>query len=94
MVKLVHEIWQMTDDRGRMLSALSLAGPDGEPFRRMLRHEHEDATCVHKFEAESHFEAMTIYYRHLGRGEYSSEFPMDREPYPHEWALRQQRGTN
>ena len=41
------------------------------------------------FEASSHFEAMTIYYRHYGWGAYTSDFAMDREPYPDDWAERQ-----
>jgi hypothetical protein len=91
MAKLVHEIWEETDDRGQVLPSLGLAGPDGEGFRKLLR---EDARCVRRFEAESHFEAMTIYYRHYGWGEYTSDLAPDREPYPDHWAQRQSLGTN
>jgi hypothetical protein len=81
MAKLIHEIWEETDDLGQVHPALGLAGPDGEGFRKLLR---EDARCVHRFEAGSHFEAMAIYYRHYGWGEYTSDFAWDREPYPEE----------
>lgn len=89
MAKLVHEIWEVTDDHGSLLPALCLAGPDGEQFRTLLRQEHEDARCVHRFEAENHFEAMTIYHRRYGWGPYSTEMARDREPYLEEWAVRQ-----
>jgi hypothetical protein len=94
MVTLVHEIWEVIDDRGSVLPALGLAGPDGDGFRERL---HEDARedglepprCVGTFEAGSHFEAMTIYYRRYNRGEYTADLASDREPYPEEWARRQ-----
>ena len=94
MAKLVHEIWETIDDRGQVIPALGLAGPDGDDFRRLL-HEHARADglapprCVQRFEAESHVEAMTIYYRRYGRGKYTTDFAPDREPYPEEWARRQ-----
>jgi hypothetical protein len=37
---------------------------------------------VHTFEAGSYFEAMTIYYRLYGWGDYTTEFAIDYEPYP------------
>jgi hypothetical protein len=60
---------EVTDDRGHVLPGLCLAGPDGEDFRKRLREDPlEDGLgpphCVRTFEASSHFEAMTIYYRH------------------------------
>jgi hypothetical protein len=99
MVKLIHEIWEVTDDRGQMHPSLCLAGPDGEDFRKLLQEEAlEDGRspprCVRRFEAGSHFEAMTIYYRHYGWGAYTTEFAWDREPYPDDWVQRQSSGTN
>ena len=94
MRKLVHEIWETIDERGHVLPALGLAGPDGDDFRKLL-HEHarQDGLgpprCVRTFEAESHFEAMTIYYGHYNWGEYTTEFASDLDFYPEEWALRQ-----
>jgi hypothetical protein len=33
-------------------------------------------------EASSHFEAMTLYYDHMGWGEYATDFPeIDRQTY-------------
>jgi hypothetical protein len=94
MAKLIHEVWEVTDERGQVLPALFLAGPDGEGARKLL-HEHavEDGLsapkCVRRFEADSHFEAMTIYYRLYDRGDYTSEFAADHDPYPDDWAQRQ-----
>jgi hypothetical protein len=36
-------------------------------------------------EAASHFEAMTLYCEHLGRGVYTTDQDWDRQPYPDEW---------
>ena len=91
MTKLIHEIWEVLDDQGHVLPSLCLAGPQGEDFRRRL---HQDAIetartipqCVRRFEADSHFEAMTIYYRHYGWAAYTADFASDREPYPEDWA--------
>jgi hypothetical protein len=55
---LVHEIWEDVGDDGNVLPGLCLAGPDGEAFRKLT---HEDARCIDRFEAGSHFEAITIY---------------------------------
>ena len=43
------------------------------------------ARLLTTFEAESHFEAMTIYYTYLDRGAYSTDQEWDYEPYPEEW---------
>lgn len=34
------------------------------------------------FEAGSHYEAMTIYYRHMGWSEYTTDQEWDFQPYP------------
>lgn len=88
MVQLLHEIWTEPDAEGRLLESCCLAGPDGDDFRRQLSPE---AKLVHTFTAGSHFEAMTIYNRRLGRGPYTTEHAQDFEPYPDEWQVRQQR---
>ncbi len=44
-------------------------------------------------EAGSHFEAMTLYYQHMGWGEYTTDAPWDRQPYPEEWRVTQLRGS-
>jgi hypothetical protein len=91
LANLIHEIWEVIDDRGQVLPSLVLAGPDGDAARKLLREEAGEDNqaaprCVLRFEAESHDEAMQLYYRHYGRGQYVSEFVCDREPYPEEWA--------
>lgn len=86
MAKLVHEIWIEERATGS-LPGLCLAGPDGDAFRRMMA---SDARLVRTFEAETNFEAMTIYYRHNGWGDYKLNDPMDQKPYPESWARRQQ----
>ena len=91
MAMLLHEIWEDIGGDGSVLPALCLAGPDGEAFRKLL---HKDARCIDRFEAGSHFEAMTIYYRHYGWGAYKTDFAWDREPYPDDWAERQTTGAN
>jgi hypothetical protein len=82
---LVHEIWETIDEHGMVLPGLCRAGPDGEAYRLL----NKEARCVRRFEAGSHFEAMTIYYQHYKWGDYTSDFAWDREPYPDEWAKRQ-----
>ena len=82
MAILIHEVWE--DLNG--LPGLCLAGPDGDGFRELLD---KPARLVRRFKAGSHFEAMTIYYDFLGEGVYTSDFAIDREPYPDDWAERQ-----
>jgi hypothetical protein len=90
MAKLTHEIWEELDEHGNVLPGVCLAGPDGEGFRKL---QNKNARCVLRFEAGSHFDAMTTYYRLYGWGEYTSDFTSDREPYPDEWARRQSENT-
>jgi hypothetical protein len=89
MVNLLHEIWETyDDDQGEQpLQACCLAGPDGADFRRMLDPR---ARLVHTFEAGSYYEAMTVYYRFWGWGEYTTDHAWDMEPYPADWLERQQ----
>jgi hypothetical protein len=82
MATLIHEIWKDEDN----MEGVCLAGPDGDDFRRLLGSK---AKCVRRFEAGSHFEAMTIYYHLCSRGTYTSDFAADRDPYPDDWAQRQ-----
>jgi hypothetical protein len=86
----IHEIWEDIDQDGSVLSGVCLAGPDGEGFRKLLN---KDARCVLRFEAGSHFEAMTNYFRLNGWSIYTSDLASDREPYPDDWAKRQSFNT-
>jgi hypothetical protein len=88
MVELIHEIWVEPDENGQLLESCCLAGPEGDGFRRQLSSK---AHLVHTFTAGSHFEAMTIYCRLLGRGTYTTEHAWDFTPYPEEWRERQRR---
>ncbi len=88
MTRLLHEIWEDRDENGQPLPGCCLAGPDGADFRRSLSPQ---ARLLHRFEAASHHEAMTIYYRYAGYGEYTTTEAMDLQPYPEEWKARQER---
>lgn len=87
MTYLLHEVWEEPDESGRMLEALCLAGPDGDVFRATLS---ASARLIATFEATSHVEAMTKYYSMYDRGEYVAAHPIDCDPYPNEWRVRQQ----
>jgi hypothetical protein len=85
--KLLHEVWEDFGDHGESLPALLDAGPRGEEARRLLGPKARLLTTIW---AGSHFEAMTIYYRLMGLGEYTTDQPWDYQPYPEEWILEQQ----
>ena len=75
-MKLVHEHW-VDDSPGEHM--LCLAGPAGDDARATLE---GNAELVWTCEAESAFEALTLYYEHQGWGEYTSEYEeLDRRPY-------------
>jgi hypothetical protein len=81
MAKLVHEIWLTSDG----LPGCVLAGPMGDGARKLMAEE-GTPRLLRRFVAESHFEAMTIYNRILGRGPYESDFlVLDTAPYPDAW---------
>src|SRR5258708_7976441 len=87
MVNLLHEIWIEPDNKGHPLEeSCCLAGPDGDGLRGLLA---PTARLVHTFWAGSHFEAMTIYHRYLGREPYTTDHDWDYSPYPMEWLERQ-----
>jgi len=64
-----------------------MAGPNGDAQRRM---HNSTVRLLATFDAGSHFEAMTIYNKYLGRETYTTNQPWDFEPYPEEWFLEQQ----
>jgi len=86
MVDLLHEVWIANDRRGQALESCCLAGPDGDDHRRRLP---AGVRLAHSFWAGSHYEAMIVYHRLLGRGPYSTVHAQDHEPYPAEWRERQ-----
>ena len=70
-----HELWL----EGENEQMFCLAGQRGDSARRLLG---DDARLVWSCEAESHFAAMTQYYRYMGWGEYRSDFPeQDKQTY-------------
>jgi hypothetical protein len=86
MAILIHEIWQEVGESGMVLHTCCLAGVMGEGCRSTVA---PNARLLTTFEAGSHFEAMTIYNRFLGREAYSTDQSWDYEPYPAEWRERQ-----
>lgn len=80
---LTLEIWKVEEVEG-VEYALCYAGPLGDDSRACL---HPGAQLLTTIEAGCHFEAMTLYYRFLGWGEYTSDQEWDRQPYPDEWFL-------
>ncbi|MDJ0864381.1 MAG: hypothetical protein QNJ82_19325 [Gammaproteobacteria bacterium] len=74
-LKLVHELWKDESD-GEF--TFCLAGPAGDAARALLEGKSEK---IWSCEAESHFEAMTQYYKFQGWGPYSTEYPQDYWPY-------------
>ena len=74
---MLHELWVYPEGQ-----LLCLAGQHGEQARADLP---AGASLTWTVEAESHFEAMTKYYEHMGWGTYTTEFPeIDKQTYA-EW---------
>ncbi|MCB9173859.1 MAG: hypothetical protein H6589_04555 [Flavobacteriales bacterium] len=69
-----HDIWTNPED----LPMLCFSGELGAESRTLLE---PNSKIVHSFYAESHFEAMTIYYEYMDWGVYETEFEVDKEPY-------------
>ncbi|WP_182380995.1 hypothetical protein [Nocardioides sp. WS12] len=76
---MLHELWEDPEpDAGGYLT-FCLAGPMGDDARRGLS---LSAQLVWSVEAESHFEAMTLYWERQGWGAYTTDFPeVDRQSY-------------
>jgi hypothetical protein len=77
MAMLIHELWEDPDG----LWTFCPAGPKGKAARDNLP---PTSRLVWTVEADSHFAAMTAYYRRQGWGEYSTEHPQDFDSYPDE----------
>ena len=86
MAKLVHELWISADG----LPNCVLAGPLGDAARKLMA-ESGPPRLHRRFVADSHYEAMSIYNRILGREPYESDFPVqDHTPYPDAWRHAQE----
>ena len=81
MATLRHELWVEGDGQ-----TFCLAGPDGDQARAMLG---PGAQLAWQVDAGSHFEAMSLYYEHMGWGVYTTAHDWDHEPYPEDWVRRQ-----
>lgn len=75
-----HEVWQDKDG----CTSLCMSDERGDSFRETL---HSDAKLIYEFYAESHFEAMTIYYKYMDWGTYTTEYEIDKQPYDKKNAL-------
>jgi hypothetical protein len=84
---LLHEIWRADGDCTAITCCL--AGPMGDQARSMLE---PGAYLLQLFVADSQFEAGTVRNRILGFEPYRSEWEeIDRQPYPEDWAMIQNR---
>lgn len=82
---MLHELWEdPADDDGYGPSlTFCLTGPRGDAARSLLS---ASARLTWTVEAESHFEALTLYYEHMGWGTYTTDQEWDHRTYAeHGW---------
>jgi hypothetical protein len=78
---VLHELWDDPNEEGRY--TFCLAGPKGDGARATLS---STARLTWTVEADSHFQAMTRYYEHMGWGRYETDQEWDRKTYSeHGW---------
>ncbi len=78
---MLHELWEDPEDEGRY--TFCLAGPKGDAARSMLSPSAHLAWTV---EAVSHFQAMTLYCKHMAWGTYATDHEWDHMTYAqHGW---------
>ena len=65
---VLHELWEDPGSEGRY--RFCLAGPHGDQARSMLS---SSARLTWSVEADSHFQAMTLYYEHMDWGTYTTD---------------------
>ncbi len=82
---MIHELWEDADG----LDLFCLAGPKGDGARKLLA---AGAKLIWTVDANSHYEAMTAYYKFKGWGKYTTDQEWDMQPYPEEWVKEQQAG--
>lgn len=76
---MLHELWKDPEPVEGGYLTFCLAGPLGDNARSDLS---SSAQLIWSVEARNHFEAMTLYYEHMGWGEYTTNFPeIDKQPY-------------
>ena len=79
---LKHELWKDIGGEKYSYYTFSLAGPRGNGARQSLS---PDAQLIWSVEADSHFTAMTAYYKFMGWGIYTTDQEWDMQPYPDDW---------
>jgi hypothetical protein len=72
--KVTHQVWQELEGE----TGLCFEDTRGDDFRKLLE---PGAKLIYTFTAESHFDAMTIYYSFMGWGEYRTDFEIDKVLY-------------
>jgi len=83
----IHEIWLCPSDDGELLPSCIPFGPAGSSAREL---NEPGSVCIWLFFANSHFEAMQIYYQFNDLGEYTTSEQQDHQPYPESWYIEQQ----
>ncbi len=76
-----HELWKEKNGY-----TFCLAGSMGEGARATMQ---SGAELIWTVEADSHYEAMTKYYKFMDWGEYKIAFEQDKEAYPDVWVKTQ-----
>ncbi|SEH71171.1 hypothetical protein SAMN05660691_00933 [Rheinheimera pacifica] len=78
---LLLEVWMCPDENnlGEYLPACLPFGPEGDAARSLID---PDSFCLLVFFAESHFDAMSYYYRLVHNERYTTNNPEDYRPYP------------
>jgi hypothetical protein len=82
-MKLKHELWKDIGGDEYSEYTFCLAGPRGDDARKSLSPE---AQLIWTVEADTHFAAMTAYYKFMGWGVYTTDQEWDMQPYPAEWS--------
>ena len=78
---MFHELWEDPQDEGRY--TFCLGGPRGDQARSTLSPSAQRTWTV---EADSHFLAMTLYFAHMGWGQYTTDQGWDHRSYAeHGW---------
>lgn len=83
----IHEIWLCPNEDGELLPECIPFGPAGDASRDL--HE-PGSVCVWLFFANSHYEAMQIFYEFCGYGAYTTSEDWDFQKYPESWYREQQ----
>ena len=69
-----HEVWQ--DEEG--LTTVCFSDERGDDCRALLE---PGSKIIYEFYANCHYDAMTIYYKFMDWGTYTTEFEVDKKPY-------------